>query len=193
MNTHLRSDEFVDALDGTLGADRLEHLASCASCRDELTGVQALMSDVKTAGTMPEPSPLFWDHFSARECARRQRTCRRREGRRGGSPPGDRSQAWRRPRPLSRWPPSRSSRPDAEPGPRQQASLDPAPVDALPDETESSLAFMSAAASDLSWEEARAVDLAPAARTVDSAIDRLTAAQRAELVKLIREDLRSME
>ncbi len=75
----------------------------------------------------------------------------------------------------------------------QQASLDPAPRRPLSDESESSLAFLSAAASDLSWEEARAVDLAPAARTVDSAIDRLTAAQRAELVKLIREDLRSME
>jgi hypothetical protein len=58
---------------------------------------------------------------------------------------------------------------------------------------ESSLAFLSAAASDLSWEEVRAADLAPRAQVVDGAIERLTAAQRAELVKLIREDLRSME
>jgi hypothetical protein len=193
MNTHLRSDEFVDALDGTLGAERLEHLVSCASCRDELTGVQALMSEVKTAGTVPEPSPLFWDHFSARV---RQATA---------DVPAARRTAWWQ----SAWRPLAGlaagaavvavvtvtiSRPDAEPGPAQQASLNPAPVDALTDETESSsLAFMSAAASDLSWEEARAVDLAPAARAVDSAIDRLSAAQRAELVKLIREDLRSME
>jgi hypothetical protein len=192
MNTHLRSDEFVDALDGTLGADRLEHLASCASCRDELTGVQALISDVKTAGSMPEPSPLFWDHFSARV---RQATA---------DVPAPRRTAWWQSgwRPLAGLAAAAAvvavvtvtiSRPDTEPGPAQQASLDPAPVDALADETESSLAFMSAAASDLSWEEARAVDLAPAARTVDSAIDRLSAAQRAELVKLIREDLRSME
>ena len=192
MNTHLRSDEFVDALDGTLGADRLEHLVSCASCRDELTGVQALMSDVKAAGTMPEPSPLFWDHFSARV---RQATA---------DVPAARRTAWWQSawRPLAGLAAAAAvvavvtvtlSRPDVETGPAQRASLDPAPVEALPDETESSLAFMSAAASDLSWEEARAVDLAPAARTVDSAIDRLTAAQRAELVKLIREDLRSME
>ncbi len=26
MNTHLRSEEFIDALDGTLAVDRLEHL-----------------------------------------------------------------------------------------------------------------------------------------------------------------------
>ena len=192
MNTHLRSDEFVDALDGTLEADRLEHLASCASCRDELTGFQALMSEVRPAGPMPEPSPLFWDHFSERV---RQATA--------DVPAGSRPSWWQ-----SAWRPlaglaaaaavvavviMTTTGRDVEPSRAQQASLDPVADDALSDDTESSLAFVSAAASDLSWEEARAADLAPAARTVDSAIDRLTAAQRAELVKLIREDLRSME
>ena len=73
------------------------------------------------------------------------------------------------------------------------STVESMPVDAFGDYGESSLAFLSAAASDLTWEEVQAVDLAPRAQVVDSAIARLTAAQRAELVKLIREDLRSME
>ena len=48
------------------------------------------------------------------------------------------------------------------------------PPTLVPEDLESSLAFVSAAASDLSFDEARAVDLAPAPRIVESAIERLT-------------------
>ena len=192
MNMHLRSEEFVDALDGALDARRLDHLESCAACRGELANLRAVMADVKPAGDVPEPSPLFWDHFSARV---RQGTAE--------APTPSPTIWWR-----SAWRPlvglaaaaafvtvmvvSRTG-PDVPPTTPSQAALDSMAFDPFADETESSLAFVSAAASDLSWEEARAVDLAPAASVVESAIDRLTAAQRAELVKLIREDLRSME
>jgi hypothetical protein len=65
MTAHLRDTEFTDLLDGALGADRQAHLKTCQACReraDELTATLAAVED----RVVPEPSPLFWDHFSAR-------------------------------------------------------------------------------------------------------------------------------
>lgn len=189
MSTHLRSQEFVDALDGRLEADRAEHLDGCAECRAEVASLRALLTDIAPAGAVPDPSPLFWNHFSGRV---RQATA---------AMPAARPATWWQPvwRPLAgaaalaavvalvlivrTWPVA------APP----QVGVESTLVDGFSDDAESSLAFLSAAASDLSWEEVRAADLAPPAQVVDSAIERLSAAQRAELVKLIREDLRSME
>jgi hypothetical protein len=192
MSTHLRSQEFVDALDGALAPDRLEHLDGCGACRAELAAMQSVMIDVRPAGGVPDPSPLFWDHFSERV---RQATA--------ADPVPDPAPWWQ-----SLWRPAAAfaavaavvvslvftrTRPGENVVPLDEVALDATAPDQLSDESEASLAFLSAAASDLSWEEARAVDLAPRAQVVESAIAHLTAAQRAELVKLIREDLRSME
>jgi hypothetical protein len=63
--THLTPDEFVDAAEGVLDAVRLRHVHACESCRRELEAViDALAAGAE--GPVPEPSPLFWDHFSAR-------------------------------------------------------------------------------------------------------------------------------
>ena len=65
MTPHLTPVELIDALDGALAASRRAHLDTCAACRDEATSLHALMGEVRTTD-VPEPSPLFWDHFSAR-------------------------------------------------------------------------------------------------------------------------------
>lgn len=62
---HLTSDELIDAVEGLLTAERQAHLASCPECqrqRDELVNVSNEAKQV----SVPEPSPLFWQHFSAR-------------------------------------------------------------------------------------------------------------------------------
>jgi hypothetical protein len=68
MTIHLSPNERVDALDGVLAASRHAHLEGCASCQQELRAVrevhEALM--VSAEGDVPEPSPLFWNHFEAR-------------------------------------------------------------------------------------------------------------------------------
>jgi hypothetical protein len=64
MNTHLSPDEVVDALDATLAPARLDHARTCASCAREVAELAGLMRDID--GTVPEPSPLFWDHLSQR-------------------------------------------------------------------------------------------------------------------------------
>jgi hypothetical protein len=63
--THLTPDELIDAMEGVLASDRQSHLASCDVCQRELAGLSSVLSDAKQS-TVPEPSPLFWTHFSAR-------------------------------------------------------------------------------------------------------------------------------
>ena len=62
---HLTPEQFVDVAEGTTPELSMPHLASCDACRNELAGMRALMSEA--AGVdVPEPSPLFWNHLSAR-------------------------------------------------------------------------------------------------------------------------------
>jgi hypothetical protein len=63
--THLSHDELLALAesDGPIGAAR--HLAACATCREEVEGLRRALADMRSV-EVPEPSPLFWDHFSAR-------------------------------------------------------------------------------------------------------------------------------
>jgi len=62
---HLKDDQLVDLAEGTLPESSAPHLASCEPCRRQLEEMRAVMS---AAGEVDvrEPSPLYWDHLSAR-------------------------------------------------------------------------------------------------------------------------------
>jgi hypothetical protein len=62
---HLQAEELVDIAEGVRPESAAPHLAACARCRAQLDDVRAMMSAVAEADA-PEPSPLFWDHFSRR-------------------------------------------------------------------------------------------------------------------------------
>lgn len=66
MTRHFTPEEFVDALEQPLSSERASHLSVCAACHAELNEMRMLMSDVVIARDVPEPSPLFWNHLSAR-------------------------------------------------------------------------------------------------------------------------------
>lgn len=68
MTNHLSPEERIDALDGTLQASRQSHVDACGSCRQELAALRQMADALAAtpAGEVPEPSPLFWDHFQAR-------------------------------------------------------------------------------------------------------------------------------
>jgi len=60
---HLSREELLDIAEGSRAEP--PHVAECASCRGELQELRAVMVAVSEVD-VPEPSPLFWDHFSAR-------------------------------------------------------------------------------------------------------------------------------
>ena len=66
MTKHLTDREIVAAADGALDDDRQRHTETCEACTTAVVACQRALDDARAAGDVPEPSPLFWDHFSAR-------------------------------------------------------------------------------------------------------------------------------
>jgi len=62
---HLTPDELIDLSEGAGSADAAAHLHGCDVCRGQVAALQAAMSSAASVD-VPEPSPLFWDHLSAR-------------------------------------------------------------------------------------------------------------------------------
>jgi hypothetical protein len=62
---HLSESELIDLAEGARGEATVPHLQECDRCRRQLEDLRAAMSAAARVD-VPEPSPLFWDHFSAR-------------------------------------------------------------------------------------------------------------------------------
>ncbi len=62
---HLNDSEFVDLIDKRLDPARELHVLDCAQCQQEANALRDALTRT-TESAVPEPSPLFWDHFSAR-------------------------------------------------------------------------------------------------------------------------------
>ena len=63
--THLTAEELIDLAEGERAESNAPHLAACAECRARISELRATLRIAVDVG-VPEPSPLFWDHFSAR-------------------------------------------------------------------------------------------------------------------------------
>lgn len=71
--THLTEEELIDILEGDRAFTHRNlgeggHLAACDECRGRLADLQAVLGDAKQV-SVPEPSPMFWPHFSRRVSA----------------------------------------------------------------------------------------------------------------------------
>lgn len=62
---HLTAREFVELIDGVLPPARAAHVEACEPCRAAAAELRETLDGVG-AGDVPEPSPLFWEHLSAR-------------------------------------------------------------------------------------------------------------------------------
>lgn len=191
MTKHLSPQDIVDALGGALGRVQVQHLHTCEACRREVSEFKALTENL-AAIEVPEPSPLFWEHFSRRvESAVSAESV--------SAEPSWWRAAWR---PITMLAATAAAvalvvvlRPAPAPvGSRAalspQASA-PAAVDSMSD---TSLALMQAAVeTEISWDQARSSNLTPNAAVVDAAIERLTPDQAAELIRLIRAEMAGVE
>lgn len=65
--THLNSQQLLAVAEHeSLDESAAQHLATCAGCRVRVDDIRAVIVTVAAGREIPEPSPLFWDHFSAR-------------------------------------------------------------------------------------------------------------------------------
>lgn len=190
---HLSADELVDFIEGALAERRAAHVATCDRCRRQADDLRAVLAEAREVEA-PEPSPLFWDHFSARV-----------HGAVAGEP---------EPRSFPRWlwRPAHGLvvslalvlivvtaalwRPAPGPVPAPQMAMGssggdpfepPADFDAVPgDET---WEMVVAVASSLAWDEAEEAGFAVRPGAADRAVFTLTAEERSELARLLEAEL----
>jgi hypothetical protein len=180
--THLTSDELIDALEGLLDAARRQHLDSCELCRQQVADLGTVLNEAR-AVTVPEPSPLFWAHFS-----RRVRTAIDAEP--------QAASGWRE---WVRWP---VLAPIAALAlivmglavavPRQPVVPVPLATNAAPADVigqDEGFAVVAELVGDLDWETAMSAGLSVAPGAADRAVLELTAAEQRELSRLLKAEL----
>jgi hypothetical protein len=187
---HLSAAQLLDLAEGAADPRGQTHLESCSDCRAQLDEARAAAALVRSVD-LPEPSPLFWDHLSARvhDAVAAERAHR----------PSSRA-------PWMRWrvaaalgaaalviavgltlaPDSKSTPPSSVSRAKTDASA--GAVDAsLTDDA--SLSFVADLASDLDWDAAAEAGLTTPPGAVDGVLQTLSQAETAELQRLLTEAL----
>jgi hypothetical protein len=62
---HLSEVELVDLIEHALAPARAQHVERCNDCRARVEGLRNMLTRASEVD-VPEPSPLFWEHFSSR-------------------------------------------------------------------------------------------------------------------------------
>ena len=194
MTRHLSPDELVDLAEGTLSESSAPHLESCEACRRQLADMRAMMSAAAEVD-VPEPSPLFWDHFSERV---RQAIALEDAPRR--------MSWWSRPRvvvPLSAVafavviiaavlgtrPGVPPASPEASRASQASAVLNLPLFEPLAASADASLSLIADLTADLDWDAVSGMEWTPHAGGPDEAMGELTGGELGELQRLLKEEL----
>jgi hypothetical protein len=201
--THLSEIELVDLAENeaALDSQRAAHVETCASCREQLDALRSMLQESRSVD-VPQPSPLFWEHMSMRvrdEIAAKPATVRTGWnwiGMRGLVPfaaaaalivaVGSGVLLMRAARNGNPGTPAAGERIGA-------ALVLPAPArpDGTPDSENAEVwAVLTAAASDVAFEDARAAGMHVMPATIEHAVQGLTEAELAELGKLLQSELK---
>ena len=196
---HLTPDELIDAMEGILAPERKFHLANCDECRRQLDELSDVMNEARQV-SVPEPSPLFWDHFSARV----REEVAREAPRTTWSWLGGReslgmaaatavvvalvSTAWL----------VRTARPALVPAPVTHEQAGSTPASDLAGDTGAGVdpgnaevwAVLTAAAADMAIEDAGAAGMKPHPAAVDRAVQEMNTAELNELGRLLQSELK---
>jgi hypothetical protein len=195
--THLSPGEFVDAAEGTLAAGRAAHLERCSRCAAQAVTVREAL-DAAALAEVPEPSPLYWQHLSARVRDRvAQETI----------VPAWRATPWREYVTARTLVPAASAlalagavmvsvlllprRPPASLPYETAAIVATSPADlAIEPEDSEVWQVLTSAAADVPIEDAHAAGMAVPAGAVDRAVQRMTPDELTELRRLLQSELR---
>jgi hypothetical protein len=198
--THFSDTELVDLVEDTLEPRRAAHAETCAACREQADTLRAILRDAK-AVDVPAPSPLFWEHFPAR--VRATLAEEPGPGRAGWLPVGVRGlmsfaaaaaliiavfsgvmlvRGSRGGQPLA---------PLVAGNAAVAVTGADARVDGTPDAENAEVwAVLTAAASDVEFEDAHDAGMHVYPAAIDHAVQDLSAAERAELGRLLQSELK---
>jgi hypothetical protein len=193
--THLSPEQLVDVAEGRGDPSTDAHAASCEGCRASVDGLREVLQLTRTDG-VPEPSPLFWEHQSARL---------------GASVRAEAESRLRRASWVWRWGPvaalgaaalvvalgviprdGANREPAASTKPPTASSADAIALEAdgLAPADEASWLLMTGLSEEMTVDEARAaMPLLAGVGTADRALGHLNEAERAALVRIIREEM----
>lgn len=190
--THLTGAELVDLLDGQLEPERARHAERCTPCRSQADALAAILRSTRGLD-VPEPSPLFWNHLSARIAETID-----------ASPAPLR---WRSFLGLDAWrlgvaatalvltagltwqmllKVDDASAPRSVTAPIATEAAADADIDGFVDAWD----VIEAAAADLNWEDAQSIGIASRPGSAEPMVSDLTAQERFELIRLIEEEMK---
>jgi len=198
---HLTNEELLDLAERDATPAVVErantHLASCARCAGELDRVRAVLSIARDplSADVPEPSPLFWEHFSARVSDAVASDSTARTPRWFNAAWG-----WRVMVPVAgvialivavslRVGPAQPASQSAANTPGALEVTTPGAVDATAGD-DSALALLTDLAGDFEWDDAADAGLMTRSGAIDRAMAELSADERVELHRLLNEELK---
>jgi hypothetical protein len=194
--SHLSPAEFVDAADHLLPPPRAFHLERCERCRTQVADVRRTLEAARSTD-VPEPSPLYWQHLSARVHERVA----------GESiAPAWRADAWSALFGVRALMPIASAlalvaavvvvgeiarpRPLATPAPvTAVAAVTPADTTVVP-ENSAVWQVLTSAAGEMPMDEAHEAGVGVSGSAIDGAVQRLSPEELAELGRLLQSQLR---
>lgn len=189
---HLSPFEVVDLIEGRLDAARAAHADRCEACRRSSDELRELLDGPIAAADVPEPSPLFWDHLSARV----------RDAVAQEAPPAAGWMAWRPAMLITGFAavtllavgslmlrPIQDSTRSANP-PAVVAADTATGFDTTIDADGEVWEVLSAAAADLELDAAREAGMAVPPAAIDRAVQRLTGEELNELGRLLQSELK---
>jgi hypothetical protein len=195
---HLTDEQIVDTAEGLADRAVSVHLSGCAACRARVAETRAVL-DAVTSVPAADPSPLFWEHFAARvnaaidaPASSRSRLAGRlawlgataillitlglAAARWPAGLPGHET-----PTPLATTQGSPPGASDPFPGaPRLDGSL----------EDDAAWAVVQSMAGDLSYDDVLEAGVLPRPGSIERAATELSPEERAELVRLIQDELK---
>jgi hypothetical protein len=195
---HLSEGDLIDLAEGARPEGSAPHLATCEPCRRQLADLRAVIS--AAAGVeVPEPSPLFWQHLSARV-----REAVSNEERASASAWMRPWLGWRSAAPAvavaalvmaaafmwrTEWPRPVVSPENLEPYSAEVAEATPGADEGVSLADDASLGLIGGLAGDLDWDATVEAGLSMRAGAVDRAVLELSANERMELQRILKEEL----
>ncbi|MBA2302085.1 MAG: hypothetical protein H0W08_05575 [Acidobacteria bacterium] len=208
---HLSDVQFTAALEDELDPAGSAHLDACGACAAKVRGLRTVLASVLHA-PVAEPSPLFWEHFGARvnkaidsaqppAAASWGWTANRGWLAAAAIVPlvmmigalalyVIRSGADERSRPAPRTAAAEKPLDAGLPAGRAPAAVDTSDLAGDPPDDDRAWALMRSLAIDLHYDDAREAGILPRPGAIETAATELSALERAELVRLLQDELK---